>query len=268
MKEEFVKTPAVDIDKPFSIENAGISYCDGNYAIYREKSDVAVIEYIMEGSGTIETKGKSFSAVKGDTYLLPPGSKHRYYSSADDPWVKIWINVTGSLANSLIETYGLDNQIIFKCNTKDLIEKFHGILKDDSLPLENLLSKCSICFHEILLFLFENSNCESGVSEDAQKIKNYIDSNISENISMDNLAKLVFKSPSQTIRIFKKQFGTTPYDYHMKNRITKAISLLGGTNMSVREIAFGLGFCDEHYFSSVFKKKTGKKPTEFRNIKK
>jgi len=268
MHEEFINTPATDPSLPFSIENAGISYCDGNYRIHRRKSNVTVIEYVISGSGTILTRGESFTPSKGDTYLLLPGEEHTYYSSADDPWTKIWINVTGSLPDALISAYGIRNQTVFKCDTGQSIEKFHSILKDSSLSLDEIFLRCSMCFHEIVQILYENADTHFSTSKDARIIKSYIDINISENITIDELAALIFKSPSQTIRIFKKSYGMTPYDYHMKNRISKAISLLSGTNLPVREIAYMLGFCDEHYFSSVFKSKTEKKPTDYRVSKK
>lgn len=267
MHEEFANTPAVDESLPFSIENAGISYCDGSYRIHRKNSNVTVIEYVISGSGTIKTRGEVFSAVKGDTYLLLPGEEHTYYSSANDPWTKIWINVTGSLPDSLIKAYGIQNQTVFRCDSRRHIEDFHSILKDLSLTPDEIFSRCSLCFHKLIRFLYENADDRSIPSKEALTIKNYIDTNISENITVNNLASLIFKSQSQTIRIFKKSYGMTPYDYHMKNRISKAISLLGGTNLPVREIAYMLGFCDEHYFSSVFKSKTGKKPTDYRIIK-
>ena len=267
MREEFTKTPAVDLSKPFCVENAGISYCDGSYGIYRRKSDVAVVEYIIKGTGTIETKNKIYTPTEGDTYLLPPGEEHRYYSSSDDPWVKIWINVTGTLSESLIKVYGLENQIIFKCDSKNLIEKMHRILKSDKMSLDEILSECSIVFHKLMLLLYNHTDKNTSIGEDALKIKTYIDTNISENISIDTLSDLIYKSHSQTIRIFKKAYEMTPLAYHMQTRITKAISLLGGTNLSVRDIAFSLGFSDEHYFSSLFKQKTGKRPTDFRKQK-
>ncbi len=264
MYEEFVNTPAVDTALPFSIENAGISHCDGNYRIYRKKSNVTVVEYVISGSGTIKKCGNIYTPSKGDTYLLLPGEEHVYYSSSEDPWTKIWINVTGSLPEALIKAYGIENQTVFKCDTKSIFEKFHNTLKDSTLSLDKILSECSICFHELIHTMYENADARHASSEDAQMLKNYIDINISENITVNTLASLIFKSPSQTIRIFKKNFGLTPYEYHMRNRISKAVSLLGGTNLSVREIAYMLGFCDEHYFSAVFKSKTGKRPTDFR----
>jgi len=264
MHEEYVNTPATDESLPFSIENAGISYCDGSYRIHRRKSKVTVIEYVISGSGTILTRGETYTPSKGDTYLLLPGEEHTYFSSSDDPWTKIWINVTGSLPNALIDAYGIRNQTVFKCDTGHCIEKFHSILKDSSLSLDEVFAKCSMCFHEIVQILYENTDKNFSASEDAQIIKNYIDTNISENITIDRLASLIFKSPSQTIRIFKKSYGVTPYNYHMKNRISKAISLLCGTNLPVKAIAYMLGFDDEHYFSSLFRSKTGKKPTEYR----
>ncbi len=36
MKEKFIKTPMFDVNAPFSIQHAGISYCDGNYKMFRK----------------------------------------------------------------------------------------------------------------------------------------------------------------------------------------------------------------------------------------
>jgi YesN/AraC family two-component response regulator len=43
-----------------------------------------------------------------------------------------------------------------------------------------------------------------------------------------------------------------------------AKSLLQNTSLSAKEIAFRLGFSDEHYFSNFFKKRTGMRPVEYK----
>ena len=83
-------------------------------------------------------------------------------------------------------------------------------------------------------------------------------------MSTESLAASIYKSPSQAIRIFKKKYGVTPYDYYVNIRIKKAVSLLKNTRLSIKEISYRLCFCDEHYFSNLFKKKTGKSPREYR----
>ena len=75
------------------------------------------------------------------------------------------------------------------------------------------------------------------------------------------------RSESQTIRIFKRAYGVTPYAYLLEKKLDLAGQLLRDTNLSVREIAEKLSFADEYYFSNVFKKKTGVSPSVYRRGK-
>lgn len=264
MIEEFVNQPSFDSDLPFSVSLAGISYCDGTYKIFRKNSDVVCIEYIISGCGTVEADGKAFYPREGDTYMLIPGTDHEYYADASDPWVKIWFNASGKLIDSLIELYRLEASTIFHCNSKPYIEEIHSILADKTLTPAEIADKTALCFHSLLQFLAANKEDANVPSAEALQLKNHIDANLYSNITIGELSRLIYKSPSQTIRIFKKYYGKSPYDYYMDNRIKKAISMLEGTGFSVKEIAYSLGFCDEHYFSTLFRKKTGKKPGDYR----
>ena len=97
---------------PFNIEISGITNCDEQYTVYREKSYCYILEYIYNGSGTLFCNGREYSVSKGDAYLLPKGSNHRYYP--DKTWDKIWFNIDGTLVSNLIFAYGLENTIVFK----------------------------------------------------------------------------------------------------------------------------------------------------------
>ena len=264
MREEFVTQPAFDDSLPFSIELAGISYCDESYYISRKNSNVVCIEYILSGCGTVKVNGKTFHPAAGDTYMLIPGSNHEYFSDEDDPWVKIWFNAQGKLIDELIEAYNLAGSTVFHCNTKPFIEKIHKALENKTHTPAEIADETALHFHALLQFLAKHKENESSVSDDAVILKNYIDSHLYSQITIENLANLIYKSPSQTIRIFKKAYGKSPYDYYMDNRIKKAIAMLSGTSFSVKEISYQLGFCDEHYFSTLFHKKTGKAPGDFR----
>ncbi len=187
--------------------------------------------------------------------MLLPDERHEYFSSSDDPWIKIWGNVAGPLPKSLINTYSLNNCTLFpECNCERYITEIHDILKTSHLPPQKMLAKCAMKFHELIQFLAEFLEQGNNISTDAQKLKNYIDTNVYSQITIENLSNFIHRSTSQTIRIFKKQYGMTPYDYHLENRIKRAISLLTSTNFSVKQIADELAFCDEHYFSALFQK--------------
>ena len=268
MNEVFIDAPVFDDDLPFRIELAGISYCDGSYCIKRTKSDVCCIEYVISGEGTICTDGRRLKASAGDTYFLHPGEDHYYYSDSQNPWVKIWFNAKGPLIDSLAELYGIGKTVLFRCDSEAYIEKIHRALSDKNLTAKEISDKVSLYFHQLVQFLSNSSRPVKQGRTEAEIIKNYIDTNLYSKIETKQLAALIHRCKEQTIRLFKKEYGITPYDYYMENRIKKAEYLIKNTLFSVKEIAFKLGFCDEHYFSGVFKKKTGLTPSEFRKWQK
>lgn len=229
MREEFIEIPVFEKNAPFSISLAGTSYCDGSYYVARENPPHFVIEYIIKGEGTIVYKNKILRAVAGDTYILTVGDKHKYFSDAENPWEKIWINVHGELALSIAQAYLKGNQVVYHCNCESYIRKIHAILGDKNLSVSEIGAKSALVFHELIQHLAESADKKKKTSPEAEIIKSYIDRNIYKTINTDELAKLIYKSPAHTIRIFKNAYGITPYDYYMENRIKKALTLLKET---------------------------------------
>ena len=73
------------------------------------------------------------------------------------------------------------------------------------------------------------------------------------------------RSMSQTIRIFKKEFGTTPYALFLERKLKTAKYLLKSTSSPVKEIALSLGWQNPSYFARYFKRRVGLTPGEYRN---
>ena len=67
-------------------------------------------------------------------------------------------------------------------------------------------------------------------------------------------------------RNFRHHTGLALHQYHLQLRINRAVHLLSGTTAAIKEIADQTGFEDPHYFSRVFKKKTGINPEEWRRV--
>lgn len=268
MKETFIDGLNYNSSSIFNITLAGVSYCDGTYRINRPKSLISCIEYIYSGKGTIKTKGGTYTAKEGDCYFLLQGEDQEYFSDADEPWTKIWVNMDGGLVKTLAGLYGVDNNPVVKCDISQYILKIHTILSKKSNSTSKMMDECAILVHRMFLKMsnhIKNQDATFSVpSTDGKILKDYIDKNTTENISITTLSNLIYKSPSQTIRIFKKEFGITPYEYHLQNKLTKAVTFLESTRLSVKEIAFYLGFTDEHYFSNIFKNKMGHSPSYYR----
>ncbi len=85
----------------------------------------------------------------------------------------------------------------------------------------------------------------------------YIHSHYNEVIMIEDVANKCFMTKSHFCRIFKEITGETPIHYINKLKINRAITLLTGSNLSIKEIANSLGFDDTAYFCRCFKKYTG-----------
>lgn len=250
---------------PFYIELAGITYPDPNYKIYRECSEFYVLEYIIDGGGYVSVNDKNFYVSAGDVYLLPLGSKCHYYADPQDPFTKLWMNVNGELCHQLLKIYHLHNKYYFKkIDLYSLFENFLNICKSRNLSNNIIFSKCSTIFFEIIQSLYHHCYEESNRNEYAFHAKNFCDMNIYKKITVTDVSKAVGLSISHLNRLFHKEFGTTVYSYILNCRIEISKSLLKGTAMSISEISDNLNFADEHYFSNIFKKKTGMPPSEYR----
>lgn len=264
---EYLK-PFVGFEKmPFYITLAGVTYPSSTYHINRIKSDVSVIEYITDGDGYVVINGKTHHVCKDMIYFLPSGENHNYYSDSENPFKKIFLNVSGDFCQHLILAYGLSGKQFFNIpELKPDFEKIVSIIRSDS-PDSEIQSVLQGIFVEILsklsYFLTENA-----YSEEAIKLKNYIDSNSHRIISAKQLSKIIFRSPDYCQKLFSKEFGITPYAYQIERKMQIAKFLFEDTNMSVGEVADNLGYSDIHYFSNLFQKKCGCRPTHYRKIKK
>ncbi|CUH92803.1 helix-turn-helix transcriptional regulator [Herbinix luporum] len=105
----------------------------------------------------------------------------------------------------------------------------------------------------------------SGYSPLIQRIINYIDMNISEQISLRQLADMFSINSSYLSSLFKKEMGVTLTNFINQRKIRFAITLLNKTDTQVQNIASQVGIHDVNYFIKVFKKIIGMTPKEYRD---
>lgn len=92
----------------------------------------------------------------------------------------------------------------------------------------------------------------------------FIDENYNDNLSITQLAKILNVSEKHFAKTFKKVFLISPHQYVINKRLTESQKLLLATNLSVKEIAYRVGFDNENYFSKLFATKIGLSALKFR----
>lgn len=251
----------------FFVELTGITYPDPKYHVERDHSHVLCLEYVIRGKGVLRTGEGDLTVQGGDAYLLPMGENHRYRADPEEPWEKIWMNLRGSLCGQLLAAYGLvQTRRVRGCPLLPLFRRFVETCAAPPASPFLLESRCALLFHEILAGL-RNHLAAAGppsFSGPVDRAKEFLDHSLYRRVSIGELAGHACLSPSQLTRSFRRAFGQTPYDYLLSRRIDTACLLLRGTSMPVKEIAYRLCFSDEHYFSSLFRRKKGCTPRDFR----
>ena len=99
------------------------------------------------------------------------------------------------------------------------------------------------------------------------RIAKYIRENISSPISIQELLREANMSRTNFFNLFKDNFGMTPNEYIIREKITRAKAMIrSSTDQSITQIAYQLGYSDSSYFSKQFKRVTGYTPRQFEGM--
>lgn len=135
-------------------------------------------------------------------------------------------------------------------------------LKHTQNPIENLLLDV---YKKFLEQKAGNKKIPVWAKELKEIIQDQIDTNLT--LTLKEVSQSLNVHPTYLSREFSKYFNDLSFgDYIRKLRIEKAVQLLTESDHSLAEIAYLTGFSDQSHFNRIFKKYTGKKPSEFRKI--
>jgi AraC family transcriptional regulator len=97
-----------------------------------------------------------------------------------------------------------------------------------------------------------------------KKLLSYIEGNLSNNISAQDLSDLVNLSASHLSRAFKASVGVPPRRFIISSRIRRSQVLLRTSQLSLAEIALDCGFCDQSSLCRHFRRLVGQTPYRWR----
>ncbi|MCM3110916.1 response regulator transcription factor [Lederbergia lenta] len=100
---------------------------------------------------------------------------------------------------------------------------------------------------------------------DIHIIKQYIDRHFCKQISLKSLSSEFYLNSVYLGQLFKKTYGIYFKEYLLELRLNEAKKQLRLTNKRVYEISSQVGFGSTDYFVTLFERKTGTTPTEYRN---
>lgn len=220
---------------------------------------------------------------KPQTTPLPAGSVFIYSSrefiwhqrEKESEYLNLFLEpqVINQLAddNGISKTIELEHRVIFPDPT---ILHVAQLLKSEAvngglasnLYVESLRNLLAIHLLRNYGGISKKSSQEAGDFDTfkLKQIKDYIEENLPEQLTIATLAKLVPMSEFHFARIFKTLVGESPYRYILKRRIERAKVLLRLTRFSSAEIAYQVGFSNSSHFTAQFRKLLGVTPIIYR----
>ncbi len=159
------------------------------------------------------------------------------------------------LQNSLEITSAVNRLI--NVSTENITGK--DVLVDFTLK-ELLIRLMQTQARKLILDSYNSNNANNRFTAVVQ----YIKAHISEEITIDKLSNLCCMSKPNFFRCFKREFGISPVDFILHERIKIACTMLRDQNVTITEACYAVGINNLSYFFKLFKRIEGVTPNEFR----
>jgi AraC-like DNA-binding protein len=228
------------------------------------------ISYITRGSGVFETRQAKKDIEAGMVFMVFPGQWHRYKPDPSTGWDEYYLGFEGDIAsricdqsfykdNNCVRSIGHNMQVLH--NIQDIIT----LVQHEQPGHQQLISGCLMKILSEIYAAAKNSDFKGKkIEEVIRNIRFEIREHFDKRIPFDALAAKHNLGYSYFRRLFKTYTGLAPAQYHMQVRLQKSRELLRSTDLTIKEIAYAVGFESPFHFSKMFRKKTGVSPLQFR----
>ncbi|MFD2613916.1 AraC family transcriptional regulator [Paenibacillus gansuensis] len=220
------------------------------------------IVYYRDGKGTTLIGPGQHRFSPYTFAVIPPATPHeeRHHAPAD-----VWFA-------GFRTTNGLTFPTGFFQDTEQEQSPIYGLLErmqqefHDKKPLyeEKLDLLCSELVIELTRVCRPSEAEEPQHTGKLQYVRNYIDENFQQKISLSELAGLAGYSYDRFRHLFKEATGLAPHQYVLNLRLCHARRMLQTTSLPVSYIAHESGFSTDAQFSHLFKRETGLTPLKYR----
>ncbi len=225
-----------------------------------------ILAYAKSGAADYVIGGKCVSVTKGCVLFFRPDDVHEAKSCPDDPWSFCSCSFTlRADAASLAALERLPN-VFRSSGSAHMLECFTELDRVWSAKRPGYLIKCRSLLLDILWLLLGDEKRRGGSNAHEQTIERiaaYLGEHIDRTCPPGELAEMAGLSPSYFRQLFRQTTGMTTVQYQNRLRVDKAKDLILSGACTVTEAAEATGFSDVSYFSRLFRKMTGRNPSEY-----
>ncbi len=225
--------------------------------------------FVVNGEGSFSFNQQHSPLRPGDLVIIPPYTEHTERSSKDCPLEYYVLGIDGI---SFLSQKDQECAQVF-CNFEH-DSSIHELFRQMLYEIRTAqYGSQTICQHllEILILkiiraqqLIPVSINSIRMTKECAQIKEYLDSNYAEHITLDTLTSLTHMNKYYMVHSFTKYAGLSPIQYLNQTRLKRAQYLLETTNYSISDIASSTGFSSQSYFTQIFRKNFQMTPVKYR----
>ncbi|MBQ8095926.1 MAG: AraC family transcriptional regulator [Prevotella sp.] len=231
--------------------------------------------YIVEGEGVFHSRTVPEARLsEGDFFLLFPGEWHSYHPTGPRGWKKYWIGFRGNNMDDRVRAGFLSpTKPIYHVGFSDSIVRLYRQAYDQAIEEAAYSQQVMAGIVNLLIGLMyskernmELKNRNQSHVDLINRARLRIREELESSLTIQQVAEDLGMSYSNFRKLFKEHTGLSPATYQQDLRLQRAKEMLTTTDMSIKEIAYRLNFESPDYFSSKFKIKTGRKPSDLRTF--
>lgn len=240
-----------------------------------QHDDILEISLIVSGKAEFECNRIKYTLKPGDLIVKNAGVLHSEISSPEDGFEQYCLGIKGVRMPDMPPDTMVPEGISPVMETGSAFEYLRSMtayiyeLTAESASHSDALIRQAV-EHGLSLvnMMIMNAVELSEASDHSQLVSDtldYIDTHVSESMSLETLAKQFFVSAYHLAHKFKAEIGCTVNQYILNRKLGEAEQRLVFTDDPIKEIAADCGYTSLQYFYSVFKKHTGSTPAEIRH---
>jgi len=269
------------------LENVAQYDLPADFAFDGESHDSWELTYVDRGQIVISVKGENYLLKAGEMVFYTPGEFHSIHLMEKKPATIIVVTFN-------CDSPGMDmvqEKILFlgaeekRCLATIVQEGARTYAHFDNIPPFVNMEKVKNppfgseqiiknALEQLLIYICrrgDNIGMDLRVLTDslepagslAERVKTYMQDHLAEKLTLELISEAHNISISQLKRIFKEQTGTSVISCLIDLRIRAAKKLIREGELNFTQIAEAVGYDNIYYFSAMFKKQTGKTPTEY-----
>jgi AraC family transcriptional regulator of arabinose operon len=218
------------------------------------------------GAGWVRVGGVRHGIGAASALILPSDTPHQYGSSDHAPWTIWWCHLRGSDVPELTAATGATiERPVLQLRNPDravaLIDEIIGGLSRDLSPAR-MGAASGGAWKLLTQITLDTLLPEQG--DPLERAMRYVAERLDSAIRVPELASMVGVSSSHLSALFRAATGGGVLAHQTALRMSRARTLLDGSNLHVAEVAREVGYTDPLYFSRQFRRTHGLSPTEYR----